>query len=200
MWKGLRPGATTLRAPSSSLKLDPRFCHWMPVSSSTTPEPNSQYTLWMKLTARPSPSTAPIHTVSPALGGRGHSIAQAGSIAAAAASSASGARNRSGGLRMYAGSVISRSRTMNASFVASTSPCRCANPSASVTPRRSKMPRIMSDARPWVGGGKLYAAPGRSASRRGAFTCARWRSRSPARTGLPARARSAAIVPASGPR
>ena len=56
------------------------------------------------------------------------------------------------------------------------------------------MPRIMSDARPWVGGGKLYAAPWRSGSARGAFTCAQCRSRSSPRTGLPARARSAAIA------
>ena len=96
----------------------------MPVSSSTTPEPNSQYMLWMKLTARPSPSTVPIQMVSPALGGRGHGRASSRSMAVAAASSASGARNCSGRLRMYAGSVISRSRTMNACFVASTSPCR----------------------------------------------------------------------------
>ena len=48
------------------------------------------------------------------------------------------------------------------------------------------MPRIMSDARPWVGGGKLYAAPWRSGSTRGAFTCAQCRSRSSPRTGLPA--------------
>ena len=95
---------------------------------------------------------------------------------------------------MRAGSVISRSRTMNACFDASTRPCRCANPSASVTLRRSKMPRIMSDAKPCVGGGKLYAVPGRSGSASGAFTCARCRSRSAPETGLPIRAKSAATA------
>ena len=35
------------------------------------------------------------------------------------------------------------------------------------------MPRIMSDASPWVGGGRLYAVPGRRESASGAFTSAR---------------------------
>ena len=49
-------------------------------------------------------------------------------------------------------------------------------------------------------GGRLYAVPGRSGRASGAFTCARWRFRSSPASGLPARARSAAIVFARGPR
>ncbi len=41
VWKGLRPGASALSAPSSSEKLQPRFCQLMPDSASTTPLPYS---------------------------------------------------------------------------------------------------------------------------------------------------------------
>src|SRR6185437_5798673 len=41
VWNGLRPGRRQLSARSSSEKLQPRFCQWMPLSASTTPLPYS---------------------------------------------------------------------------------------------------------------------------------------------------------------
>ena len=96
VWNGLRPGTSGFTAPASRLKLVPRFCHKTPVSRSTRPEPNSQYRLWMKPTARPAPSMAPSHTVSPGLASVPQGAARRGSIAAAMASSAFSVRKSRG--------------------------------------------------------------------------------------------------------
>ena len=48
VWNGFLPGRKTFKAPSLRAKLTPRFCQRIPVSLSTTPEPNSQGMLWIK--------------------------------------------------------------------------------------------------------------------------------------------------------
>ena len=79
-------------------------------------------------------------------------------------------------------------------MVASISPCRWAKPSASVTPSRSKIPRIISEASPCVGGGMLNTSPHAMASDSGGTRRARNPSRSSRRNGLPACSSPAAKV------
>ncbi len=62
-------------------KLVPRSWNRMPLCGSTSPEPNAWYTLWIRDTAKPSPSAAAMPTVSP----RGTRTACAVSASGAAA-------------------------------------------------------------------------------------------------------------------
>ena len=100
----------------------PRFCQVTPVSLSTTPEPNSQYTLWMKLTERPSLSMQPIQMVSPGAAGSGQGRATCMSMVAARSLSADSDRKPIGSAGSRPGSVTTRSRTRKARLVDSTSP------------------------------------------------------------------------------
>src|SRR6185369_472926 len=62
-------------------------------------------------------------------------------------------RYRSRSPLILSGSVMTRSRTRNARFVASTIPWICSKLSACATRSRSNSARIMREARPCVGGG-----------------------------------------------
>ncbi len=67
VWNGRLPGASPFGPPERE-KAAPRFWNTTPVSGQVRPEPNSQKTLWMKLTTVPSASAAPIQIVSPCFG------------------------------------------------------------------------------------------------------------------------------------
>src|SRR5271169_3008038 len=87
VWKGRRPGRNRLRDFGSSEKAKPRLAIDTPVIGKTQPDPYSQYNDWMKETARPAASIAPIQIVSPAadLSGQGEAFDRL--IAAASRSS-----------------------------------------------------------------------------------------------------------------
>ena len=58
VWNGRLRGANTFGWSSSNLNSDPRFCSTMPVSGTTSPEPNVANRLWISETTLRSLSTA----------------------------------------------------------------------------------------------------------------------------------------------
>ena len=105
---------------------------------------------------------------------------------------------------MVAGSATKRLRTLKACLVASTSACKYGAPSASWMPwrkrKRSKMARIIKEAKPCVGGVMLYSVAPVTRTLSGVTLLALCACKSARRSGPPRRSCSAAMAAATLPR